>query len=120
MWAIDVPTSRRERMRGLRGHPSARRRAEACSSCKCHSVHTFGMTFPIAVVSLDHELQVRAVRVMAPKRLLAPRWKTRHVMECAADARIEIGDRFMQVERLERGLSVAEGKPPATLRPSRR
>jgi uncharacterized protein len=83
-------------MRGLRGHPAlAPRRGFLFTECR--SVHTFGMTLPITVVSLDQELQVRAVRVMAPKRLLAPRWRTRHVMECAADAQIVAGDRFIQV-----------------------
>ena len=62
---------------------------------RCRSVHTFGMTMEISVVMLDDDLTVRGVRAMPPKRVLMPRLGTRHLVECAPDQRIVIGDRFV-------------------------
>jgi hypothetical protein len=83
---------------------------------RCRSVHTFGMRRPIAVVTLDAGLQVLAVIVMPPRRLLLPRRRVRHILECRTDADVRHGDRFIEVARPER----RRGEAPATLRPMRR
>jgi uncharacterized membrane protein (UPF0127 family) len=83
---------------------------------RCRSVHTLGMRFPILVASLDRQGHVIRVRTMPPRRLMLPRPGVRSVLECPAGADVRPGDRFEVV----RGLSAAGGKPPATLRPSRR
>jgi uncharacterized protein len=68
---------------------------------RCRSVHTFGMTMAISVVMLDDDLTVRGVRVMPPKRVLVPRLGTRHVVECAPDPQIAVGDRFLPCDGSE-------------------
>src|SRR5688572_372480 len=50
-WRVLVPETRRERMRGLRGHPPPGPR-EAMLLRDCRSVHTFGMTRPLEVAFL--------------------------------------------------------------------
>jgi uncharacterized protein len=92
-WAVDVPESWRERMRGLIG-ARALGPHHAMLLERCRSVHTFGMRFPIDVVFLDRELQVVDVRRVDPGRLTLPRLRARHILECAADARLGPGDRF--------------------------
>jgi hypothetical protein len=64
---------------------------------RCRSVHTFGMSFPIAAAMLDRGFRVRAVRTMAPCRLLLPRPRVRHVLECPADTDLRPGDRLLWV-----------------------
>lgn len=93
VWWIEVPTTRRERLQGLRGrrwlppgHGMLLRR--------CRSVHTFGMAFPIAAVLLDCNLRVVAVKHLGPCRLLLPRPRVRHVLECPADTDLRTGDRL--------------------------
>jgi hypothetical protein len=84
----------------------------------CRSVHTIGMTMSIRVVCLDRSGRVRLNRVVLPGRVLLARQAVRHIIECAPDADVRVGDRFPSL--VERGLSAAGGKRPATLRPSRR
>ena len=83
---------------------------------RCRSVHTFGMTAPITVASLDARLHVVSVRTMGPRRVLVPRAGVRHILECAAGADLRPGDRFETPARPERRRAEA----PAALRPSRR
>jgi uncharacterized protein len=108
-WRVEVPTSRRERTRGLRGRgwlpPD-----HAMLFERCRSIHTFGMRFPIAVVLLDRRWRVLAVKPMAPRRLLLPRPRVRHILECPAETDLRPGDR-LQVT----GSSVAPGPPGYTL-----
>ena len=80
---VEVPTTRRERMRGFRD-----RRSQDPRGCmlfrRCRSVHTFGMAFPIDVVLLDaRQRPIRTVR-LAPNRMLLPKRRVRHVMEVVA------------------------------------
>lgn len=117
-WIFDVPATRLERARGLRNEPGIAHR-RAMLFMRCRSVHTLGMGFPIQALGLDDELRVLRVWVLMPHRLLLPRPSVRHILECGIDEDVQVGDRFVPVG-LERGLSVAGGKPPATLRPSRR
>ncbi len=53
---------------------------------RCRSVHTFRMRFAIDAVVLDRHGRVVTVVGMAPRRLLRPRRKGRHVLEVAAGA----------------------------------
>jgi uncharacterized protein len=91
-WCLETPTTRRERMRGLRG------RAELPSDRvmlleRCRSVHTFGMRFPILVAGLDRSHRVIKVRPLAPRRFLL--WPgVRHIAEAGVSADIRVGDRF--------------------------
>ncbi len=60
-WRVQIPETRRERMRGLRGHPPPGP-GEAMLFRQCRSVQTFGMKEPISVVFLDGGLRVIEVR----------------------------------------------------------
>jgi len=113
-WTVEVPTSRRERIRGLRERTEIAP-DHAMLFERCRSIHTMGMRFAIVVASLDREGRVIRVRTMPPRRLMVPRPGVRSVLECRADADVRAGDRFEMV----RDLSAAGGKPPAALRPSR-
>ena len=114
-WTFEVPTRRRERVRGLRDRTEFAPN-HAMLFERCRSVHTVGMRFPIVVASLDRQGRVIHVRTMRPRRLMVARPRVRSVLECREDADVRAGDRFEVV----RDLSAAGGKPPAALRPSRR
>jgi len=87
---LEVPTTRRERMLGLRGRDGlAPHRALVL---RTRSVHTFGMRFAILAVSLDGDGIVRHVNRMSPGRVLLPRWKVRYVLECGVAAPFRTGD----------------------------
>jgi hypothetical protein len=87
----EVPTSRRERARGLLGR-------EELPSGRClllertRSVHTIGMRHPIRVALLDRRLSVLAVRLVPPGRLVLPRPHVRHVLECSCRTLLRPGD----------------------------
>jgi hypothetical protein len=89
-WRCDVPTTRRERARGLLGRSLPP--DEALLLERCTSVHTFGMRRTITVARLSMDLEVRDVRVMVRDRLLAPTWRRGHVLECAPGADLRVGD----------------------------
>lgn len=91
-WRVLVPETRRERMRGLRGHPPPAPR-EAMLLRKCRSVHTFGMRAPISVAFLDRKMTVIEVRRCRPGRFVT-RLSARHVLETGLGSAIRIGDRF--------------------------
>ena len=59
---------------------------------RARSVHTFGMRFPIAVVLLDRDLKVLSVKRLPPGRLLLPRPRARHVLECCQTTPLRPGD----------------------------
>ncbi len=90
-WRVEVPGTRRERMRGLRDRgylpPD-----HAMLLPRCRSVHTFGMRFPITVAFVDARWRVVAVRRLPPGRLAWPLMRARSVMECPADADLRPGD----------------------------
>ena len=94
VWTVHVPTSRRERIRGLRGHPPLGPH-QGLLLKRTRSVHTFGMRFPISVVLLDGDLNVIRTTPMRPGRLLWPRRGVRHVLECREDADLRPGDRLV-------------------------
>lgn len=67
----------------------------------CSSIHTFGMAFPIDVVTLDQEYRVLGIwRHVRPWRVKVFRRDTRRVLELASGALgqvdIEVAD-FLQV-----------------------
>ncbi len=94
-WSVEVPQGRRERMRGLRDRgwlaPD-----HALLLPRCRSVHTFGMAFPIAVVFLDRDLKIVGVRRTSPARLVLPRARARHVLECPVDTDLRPGDTLVR------------------------
>ncbi|MGZ8662544.1 MAG: DUF192 domain-containing protein [Actinomycetota bacterium] len=91
VWSVEIPVTRRERMRGLRDRgllpPD-----HAMLFPRCRSVHTFGMRFPITVVFLDARRRVVAVRRRRPGRLARPRVRARSVLECPAGTDLRPGD----------------------------
>jgi uncharacterized protein len=89
-WAVEVPTSRRERVRGLRGRDALP--AGRALLLKTTSIHTFGMRFPIDAVLLDGSLKVLRVHRMQPGRLLLPRPRVRYVLECGTGSAFRAGD----------------------------
>jgi uncharacterized membrane protein (UPF0127 family) len=58
---------------------------------RCRSVHTFGMSFPIAVIFLDAESRVTSVARTPTGRILFCR-SARHVLECHVGADVRTGD----------------------------
>jgi uncharacterized membrane protein (UPF0127 family) len=95
---IEVPTNRRERVRGLRGRGTLA--PDDGLLLRCRSVHTFGLRFPIAVAFLDRDLRVLEVRRVPAGRLLRPRPRARHVLELPVGAGVRVGDRFSRRDRV--------------------
>jgi uncharacterized membrane protein (UPF0127 family) len=100
-WRVLIPETRRERMRGLRGHPPPGPR-EAMLFRRCRSVQTFGINTPISVVFLDREMRVLAVRRCPPRRVVVARRRARHVLEAHVRSDLRIGDRFRPTDRAGR------------------
>jgi uncharacterized protein len=100
-WRVLIPETRKERMRGLRGHPPPTHR-EAMLFLECRSVQTFGMREPISVVFLDREMRVLGVRHCRPGRLVMVRRRARHVLETDVRTELRIGDRFSAAHRAGR------------------
>jgi uncharacterized protein len=92
-WRVSIPETRRERMRGLRGHPPPGRR-EAMLFRRCRSVQTFGLKEAISVVFLDRGMRVIEVRRCRPGRVVVARRRARHILECDIRMAVRIGDRF--------------------------
>jgi len=90
-WRVEVPATRRERMRGLRGRgflpPD-----HAMLFTRCRSVHTVGMRFPITVAFIDAGWRVVGVRRMPPGRVALPRRRVRCVLECPDGTDLRPGD----------------------------
>ncbi len=80
---VEVATGRRARSLGLLGR---RHFDGALLLAPTGSVHTFGMRFPIDVALCTDDLEVVAVRTLAPGRLTLPRWRVRAVIEAEAGA----------------------------------
>ncbi len=100
--------TRRDRMRGLRDRrwlaPD-----HALALPRCRSVHTFGMRFRIAVVFLDAGWRILEVRRTPPGRVLLPRPRARHVLECPIGTDLRTGDRLRWVDALSPVRSPGEG-----------
>lgn len=92
-WRVLIPETRKERMRGLRGHPPPGPR-EAMLFRRCRSVQTFGMKGPVSVIILDREMRVIGVSRCRPGRLVAGRRRARHILECDIRSEVSVGDRF--------------------------
>ena len=98
-WRVLVPETRRERMRGLRDHPSPGPR-EAMLFRRCRSIQTFGLQHTIAVAFLDPRMRVVEVRRCPRGRILRTRSRSaRHALECADVWAPRIGDRFSPAAR---------------------
>lgn len=68
----------------------------------CSSIHTFGMAFPIDVVTLDHDYRVLGIwKDLRPWRVKLFSGDTRRVLELASGSLrqidLEVGD-YLQVE----------------------
>ena len=88
-----VPESRVERARGLLGGP-APRHDRALLLERARSIHTFGMRSEIRVALLDDGFVVVRVLDLPPGRLVLPRRRTRHVLECSRRADVRNGDQL--------------------------
>jgi len=86
----EIPTTRRERVRGLRGRTSLPPFHALLLNTR--SIHTFGMRFPIDAVLLDRRRRVIRVQRMNPGRVLLPRPGVRFVLECGARSGFQRGD----------------------------
>lgn len=104
---VQVPQTRAERRHGLLGR-RALEGDEAMLFERARSVHTFGMRFEIDVALLDADLVVNRVVPMRPGRLLLPRRRTRHLLECSVEAGLRVGDRLTLVQA---------GQPPRPAAP---
>jgi uncharacterized protein len=100
-WRVLIPETRRERMRGLRGHPPPGGR-EAMLFRDCRSVHTFGMKQQLQVAFLDRELMVTEARRSPPRRVVVSRRGGRHALETGVGSPLRIGDRFSLATRARR------------------
>jgi uncharacterized membrane protein (UPF0127 family) len=96
---VEVPTSHRERMRGLAGRDDLPPGRALLLDRTC-SVHTLGMRFDITVALLDRDMRVLAIRRLPRRRLLLPRRRVRHVLECRSDVDIRVGDKLLAAERV--------------------
>jgi uncharacterized membrane protein (UPF0127 family) len=83
-----VPTTQRERARGLLG-----RRPVPMLFERARSVHTFGMRQEIVVAFLDRHHRVIRVTTVPPRRIV---WsvRARHVLEMPAGSSLRRGDRL--------------------------
>jgi hypothetical protein len=59
------------------------------------SVHTFGMRFEIKVAFLGWDLEVLQTRTVPPGRIVLPRLRAHHVLECRPDSDLRPGDRLL-------------------------
>ena len=91
IWRVDVPGTRRERMRGLLGSPGLPTGA-GMLFLGCRSIHTRRMRFPIDAVFLDRTFRAVDVRPVPPGRWLVRRADAEHVMEVAAGSGLRPGD----------------------------
>ncbi|MFN2545280.1 MAG: DUF192 domain-containing protein [Actinomycetota bacterium] len=96
-WRVQVPTHRRERIRGLRGRDEIGRR-EAFLIRGATSIHTFGMRVPLTVAWLDDDLTVVEIGHLGPRRVTLPRRRARHVLECAEGSDLRVGDRLVTLD----------------------
>lgn len=81
---LKVATHFWERMRGLLGTQSLSAH-EGLWIHRCNSIHTFFMKYPIDVVFLNRDLQVKEVRKqIEPNRVLLPIWGASSVVELKA------------------------------------
>jgi uncharacterized membrane protein (UPF0127 family) len=62
---------------------------------RTRSIHTIGMRFPIMAAFLDGDLRVVGTKRVVPGRVLLPRRRARHILECAAEADLRPGDRLV-------------------------
>jgi uncharacterized membrane protein (UPF0127 family) len=85
---VEVPTTHRERARGLLGRSPVPMLFE-----RARSVHTFGMRDEIDVAFLDREHRVIRVTTVPPRRIV---WsvRARHVLEMPAGSSLRRGDRL--------------------------
>jgi uncharacterized membrane protein (UPF0127 family) len=85
---VEVPTTHRERARGLLGRPPVPMLFE-----RARAVHTFGMRVAIDVAFLDKDLRVIRVATVPPRRIV---WsvRARHVLEMPAGSELRRGDRL--------------------------
>jgi uncharacterized membrane protein (UPF0127 family) len=97
-WQTEVPTTVRERTRGLRGRQLDPRRAMLLE--RCRSVQTIGMTAPITVAFLDRAWRVIRVERTRPGRIVACR-RARQVLECHIAADVRVGDALRREGRGE-------------------
>jgi len=92
-WVVEVPRTRRERMRGLRGRDELAP-GRALLLLRTRSVQTAGMRFPISAVLLDAHGTVLHVLHVGAGRVTRPRRRVRHVLECPAGTDLRPGDRL--------------------------
>ena len=85
---VEVPTTHRERVRGLIGRPPVPMLFE-----RARSVHTFGMREEIVVAFLDRDHRVIRVTTVPPRRIV---WsmRARHVLEMPAGSDLRREDRL--------------------------
>ncbi len=85
---VEVPTTHRERVRGLIGRPAVPMLFE-----RARSVHTFGMREAIVVAFLDRDHRVIRVTTVPPRRIV---WsvRARHVLEMPAGSDLRRGARL--------------------------
>jgi len=100
--SVDVATGRRERMRGLIGREPLDP-GRALLFPRTRSVHSFGMVTEVEAVLLDEGFHVVAVRRLRPGRLLLPRPRVRHVLECAVGLDLRPGDVLTRAAPLPEG-----------------
>lgn len=98
-WRVLVPETRRERMRGLRGHPPPGPR-EAMLLRRCRSIQTFGLRETITVAFLGSGMEVLEIHRCRRGRIVRARSpNARHALECADGWTPGVGDRFIPAAR---------------------
>jgi len=93
----EVPETHRERARGLLGRDGLGP-GNAMLLERARTVHTVGMRFPLLVAFLGAELTVLEVVRVPPGRVLLPRARCRHVLECGIHHDLREGDRILPTQ----------------------
>lgn len=114
--AAEVPSNRRERLRGLLGRRDLPP-GTGLLLLRATAIHTFGMRFPIEVAWLDAAFRVVEVRVVPPGRATLPRPGARHVLECPVGTGLRVGDRLVEAARV---VGYTRGAAPGAVGPQGR
>lgn len=108
--SVEVPRTRRERVRGLLGREGIAP-DRGLLLVRTRSIHTVRMRFPIVVAFLDAGLVVIETLIVPPGRVLWPRRDARHVLELGRGANVRVGDRILAQEGADQSEHGERGEP---------
>ena len=90
-WLVEVPSTARQRMRGLLGRGAAPPFTGMLFR-NCRTIHTLFMRFPLEVVFLDRTLRIIDVQQAEPGRWSVRSSGATHILEVPAGSGLRRGD----------------------------